>query len=197
MLDANGQERLMIGLKTGDALQITVAMPGDLAWFPSNAIPAGWVLADGAFYTPSAQPALFEAIGYRFGQSGTRFKVMEVVDFLRPAAGPSDGTMLTLVSDDVRNHGHPGGLSGSGGSHNHTITFPSWITITIVGIYSADQHGTNNQGYGGYGLMTIGAAGSHAHGVVASGGGGVETAPKHVTMALCVCAVGHNLGYLA
>lgn len=197
MLDANGQERLMIGLKTGTALQITVAMPGDLAWWPSNAIPAGWVLANGAFYAPSAYPALFEAIGFRFGQSGTQFKVPEVVDFLRPAVGPSDPAMLTVVGDDIRDHGHPGGVSGGGGDHSHTLGMPGWTDITIVGIYDSDQRGTNPAGYGGYGPITIYPVGDHTHTAVASGGGDVETAPKHAIQALCICATGHSLGYLA
>lgn len=169
--------------------------PGELAYFPTDAIPAGWLKADGAYYAPSAQPALFQAIGYRHGKDAQgRFRVLEVVDFVEHIVPGSLGVPYALAADAVRSHGHGGGSLGSAGAHNHSITVTSWHPITVDMWYVNDHQPTGDAG-GDFGLNYL-MSGNHSHGVTATGGGGVETAPRHVILSLCVCATSDAIVYL-
>lgn len=170
--------------------------PGELAYFPTASIPAGWLKADGAYYTPASQPALFQAIGYRHGRDAQgRFRVLEVVDIIEHTVPESAGVPFAIAADGVRSHGHPGGSLGSGGRHNHSITVPNWGVIIIPYYYITDGNYPDGDAGADFGI-TYSMSGSHSHGVTASGGGSVETAPRHVVLTLCVCAIGDVIGYL-
>lgn len=170
--------------------------PGELAYFPTDAIPAGWLKADGSYYAPSAQPALFQAIGYRHGKDGQgRFRVLEIIDFVELIVPDSVGVPFATAADGVRSHGHPGGSLGSSGRHNHSGIVSDWGTTVIPYYYITE----GNSPYGDGGItqgMTFSNSGNHTHGVTASGGGDVETAPRHVILSLCVCATADAICYL-
>lgn len=174
-----------------------LVQPGEMAYYPAAAIPVGWIIADGSYYYPSQYPALYQAIGFRHGKDAQgRFRVLEVMDFMQPC-NPSLGDVpFTVVPDDVRGHGQNGGTLGAGGRHNHTIVLDDW-----GGVYLPITGDPDNLIWGGtYGFsgdMTFTADGDHTHPVTASGGGGTETAPKHMTLVLCVCTLGDSLGYIA
>lgn len=170
-----------------------LVQPGELAYYPVDAVPTGWLRADGSYYAPSDYPALFRALGYRHGKDAqNRFRVLEVVDIVEQV-NPSNGDLPFNVGvDGVRSHGHPGGTLSSAGGHSHTMTVLNWYDAPYAIHYLTDPSFATNVRSGDGGI-NYGANGSHSHSVTASGGGGVETAPKHVILVLCVCAVGDVL----
>jgi len=176
--------------KAPDSLLV---QPGDLVWYPKSTIPAHFLLANGNYYSPSQYPALFHAIGYAFGKSGLNFRVPEIIDFIRPYDRVGNLPFQT-VSDEVGRHGHGGGSSGSGGSHDHTVSFRDWVDEAVRQDYLWNCGMMSDQGFG-RSTITFSSSGSHSHSASASGGGGAETVPKHVIMALCVCAQGTSMFY--
>ncbi|MEH1863261.1 MAG: tail fiber protein [Nostoc sp.] len=77
--------------------------PGASMEFSGSALPSGWLWEDGSFYAPSTYPALFAAIGYTHGQSGSNFAVPDSRG--RVTIGAGSGTGLT-----ARTLGQIGGL---------------------------------------------------------------------------------------
>jgi microcystin-dependent protein len=94
-----------------------------------STLPTGWLWQDGAFYEPSTYPSLFAAIGYTYGQSGTRFKVPDRRGRFGLGAGQGSGLTnrslgqlggleaVTLNTAQIPSHTH--GVNDSG--HNHSI----------------------------------------------------------------------------
>lgn len=188
-------KRFVAHLQEPKSQSSLLARPGELVWYPKNVIPEkGWLLADGAYYLPSQHPALFQAIGYRFGKSGVNFRVLEVVDFIRPYDQISDNLFL-VVNDEVHEHSHGGGSLSSAGAHSHSFSIRDWIDRPVKQVYTFNGSSTGSRA-GGSSTLTIGYSGSHAHYVSADGGGGKETVPQHTTMALCICTLGDEFVYL-
>lgn len=172
-----------------------LVQPGEMAYYPVSAIPAGWLKADGSYYAPADQPALYQAIGYRHGKDGqNRFRVPELIDFIQPCNPNLGDVPFVNVADDIRTHGQNGGTVPSGGSHQHAIPLLDWKLYQYN--YTIIQPDNWDGRAGSGGAMSILQSGNHAHTVQASGGGGVETAPKHTVMVLCICALGDFLGYV-
>lgn len=173
-----------------------LVQPGELAYYPSGTAPAGWLKADGSYYNPVDYPALYQVIGYRHGKDAQgRFRILEVIDIIQ-SCNPNLGDVpFTTSSDGVRGHNHSAGSLGSAGSHNHTVTELNWFDMIYNIRYVSD--GQDNSGdIGSSPGISYGNSGSHTHGVTATGGGGVETVPKHVVLSLYVCALGDSLGYI-
>lgn len=76
---------------------------GTVLTFAGTVPPEGTLLCDGASLDTSDYSALFDAIGYNFGGSGSNFNLPNLTD---------DFPLLTDVSGDVAN---------SGGEVNHTL----------------------------------------------------------------------------
>lgn len=171
---------------------------GDLAYHPKASIPSGWVLADGTYYTTAEKPELFAAIGYRFGTDGAgRFRVPEIIDFLEPTVSDllstTDAALFTVVSDGVRPHNHGTGTLAMAGKHSHTFSIIDWV---IKSNHWAWNGAIMWFPQGPPPPLIFLANANHTHNVTATTTD-VETAPQHVTMALCVCSVGfrpHHIG---
>jgi hypothetical protein len=169
--------------------------PGELAYFPTSAIPAGWLKADGSYYSPTDQPALFRAIGYRHGRDGSgRFRILEVTDIIEQVNPHNGDPVFNIGGSAVRSHGHPGGQLASGGGHTHGVTVIQWYDLPYNIIYDVDP-GIGDAGADN-GIQYYPNT-NHSHSVTASGGGGVETVPNHVILVLCVCAFGDVLETIA
>lgn len=63
--DVMGEAIMAGGVPVGSMMQ----------WSSGLATPAGYILANGAYYDPSAMPSLFAIYGFTFGQQGQQFRV--------------------------------------------------------------------------------------------------------------------------
>lgn len=134
--------------------------PGDLKFWPGNALPPGWLKANGAAVSRSAYAALFAAIGtaYGVGDGATTFNVPDLrAEFLRAlddGRGVDGGRgQGTAQASDVISHTHNyyGALNALGGGG-------------VYGVAGA-----------GYTPFTSSAA-----------GGATETRPRNVAFLLCI-----------
>ncbi|MGV0103960.1 Phage tail collar domain-containing protein [Nostoc sp. DSM 114160] len=125
--------------------------PGASMEFSGSTLPSGWLWEDGAYYAPSAYPALFAAIGYTHGQSGSDFRVPDSRG--RVAIGAGSGAGLTN-----RTLGQIGGLEG--------VTLNLAQTPShIHGINDSGHSHSVNEAAHSHGLSDPG----HVHGVADPG----------------------------
>ncbi|AFY49022.1 microcystin-dependent protein [Nostoc sp. PCC 7524] len=101
--------------------------------FWGSVLPSGWLWCDGSLYEPSQYPTLFAAIGYTFGQSGTRFRVPDKRGRVSVGAGQGSGLTnrllgqifgeesVTLNVAQLPSHSH--GINDLG--HSHSVNDPS------------------------------------------------------------------------
>lgn len=87
--------------------------PGDVKLSFSQNIDPGWLRCDGSFIDPIVQPNLFAAIGYRYGQSGSLFRLpLPGNKFLQAALevsaiGETGGSNnLQLTANNLPRHTH-------------------------------------------------------------------------------------------
>ncbi len=108
--------------------------PGAIMEFGGATLPAGWLWCDGAAYSTTAHPALFDAILYVHGGAGATFNVP---DFRQrfPMGKATSGTGVVL--------GSTGGMI----DHTHSVPRSGWIPATVA----AAQ-------FIGYLLTTVGGA---------------------------------------
>lgn len=133
---------------------------GTVAYFAANAVPAGWLKANGATVSRTAYAALFLAIGttYGAGDGSTTFKLPDCRgEFLR---GLDDGRGV----DAGRVIGSA--QSGEIQSHFHYVGEPSYPIPSS----------------GGWSLRAAGNSSSAA----SSYAGGAETRPRNVAMLACI-----------
>lgn len=105
-------------------------LPGMGMDFWGTILPNGWLWADGSLYEPADYPNLFAAIGYTYGQSGTKFAVPDKrgrvsvgagtgVDLTSRSLGQTFGEeRVTLTNTEMPSHTH----SVTQTPHNHGIT---------------------------------------------------------------------------
>lgn len=85
--------------------------PGAVMTFAMQTPPAGWLAADGRYLDNGQYPDLFAAIGYTYGQSGTKFRLPDLRgEFVRgwdDGRGIDDGRQLGSWQDDaLQGHWH-------------------------------------------------------------------------------------------
>lgn len=101
---------------------IAAVPPGTMSAFAGSTVPLGWVICDGRALSTVTFPALFSAIGYAHGGSGSTFNVpdlrgrtpMGMDDFGGSLSSSGPANRVTNVQADV--------LGGSLGTETHTLT---------------------------------------------------------------------------
>ncbi|MFS0515157.1 phage tail protein [Nostoc sp. UIC 10607] len=118
--------------------------PGASMEFSGSVLPSGWLWEDGSFYAPSLYPALFAAIGYTHGQSGSDFRVPDSRGRVSVGAGTGSGLTNRVL-------GQTGGLEGvilnlaQTPSHIHGINDPGHSHSVSENPHS---HNLNDPGHG-------------------------------------------------
>lgn len=129
-------------------------MTGEMKlWAPSN-LPEGWLWCDGATYTVAAQPALYAAIGTKFGGTvGVNFKVPDMRGRLPLGADPTGVQGVVYVVGSY--YGNPSSLvnlqhqhgqaSHVHGMANHTHDFAHTHDLLHSHPMGHDHTVTNHQ----------------------------------------------------
>lgn len=146
-------------------------------WANDSGAPSGYVMCDGSVYSTASYPALFAAIGYAFGGSGSSFAVPDFRGQF-PLGKATSGTGSGW-----------GSVSGRGGSLDHTHSTPDHKHSLNDHIHSIPSH-YHSMGSGGTlaagkmnkdltsGAMSANA--SHSHTASDSGHAHGYTDPGHV-----------------
>ena len=146
-----------------------VATPGDIKMRASENVPTGWVECNGASYSMTLYPALFNEIGYSWGGSAGNFNVPDFRGVVPRGWNNSAGDAFNDPNSGTRVARYAGGLTGDN-----------------VGSYQQDEleghtHTTSFGGPAGA-AFTVGAFDSPASTAVANvtnSTGGSETRPKN------------------
>ena len=160
--------------------------PGAVLPFAMNAVPPGWLAANGAAVSRTLYPALFASIGtlYGAGDGSTTFALPDLRGYFvrgqgTNADGTAAGTFGTKQADDFKSHNHTGSTSQNG-SHNHTYN-------NTISNYTIRQ-GTGNDWPNVRGTLDsngqTSSAGNHNHTITAEGG--TETRPKNIALLYCI-----------
>ncbi|WP_142416359.1 tail fiber protein [Bartonella massiliensis] len=166
--------------------KIEVFPTGFIATFAMQAIPAGWLLCDGKAYKREDYPALFKAIGDKWGKdSETTFKVPDFRGmFLRgfdDGRGLDEGRQFAdEQQDSIKSHTHIGTIEEAG-KHTHNFEYKG-IGWTAGTIERAQNRFTNNATLQG----TTDAAGEHTHKITLSHTGEAETRPVNTTVVYAI-----------
>lgn len=175
----------------GDADAVQLATPvGTTVMFGGDTAPAGWLLCDGQSYVQANYPALFTAIGTKFGSvDSTHFNVPDLqqrmvvgksanVGF--DAVGGKGGSADLIVVDHAHPHGH---VLSTAGNHKHLFFgLSNAFLVSFVG----SQHKLVDA-QGGITPADMDDAGNHTHNVSAdstpAGSSGVgKNVPPYVVM---------------
>lgn len=130
---------------------------GDIAIFATDIVPDGFLECIGTYHSPDLYPGLFSMIGYKYGQSGTDFKL-------------PDYRGLFLVGSDNTNLGSPESSAG----------------YYLPDMLEYHQHGFphGNSGSASYGSANDSTDANTNHSTYMTGGN--ETRPKNIYVMLCI-----------
>lgn len=156
--------------------------PGDIKYTARSTAPPGWLKANGALVSRSAYPALFAAIGTRFGAGDgeTTFKLPDLRgEFIRgwdDGRGVDGGREIgELQLGSLQSHGHTANTSAAG-NHSHTGS------ATSAGSHS---HGASSGGQSQNHSHNVSGGTSHANLVgdfwVGGSNGGVGGIVRHIS----------------
>lgn len=152
------------GLASAAALFVP---PGAVLPFAMNAVPSGWLQANGAAVSRTTYAALFAAIGtiYGAGDGSTTFALPDLRGyFVRGHGTNADGTASGIFGDKQ---------ADAIVSHTHSYSAPSALV--------SDQHvGPGNFNVIGHVSITASNTGNTSTGVSA------ETRPKNIAMLYCI-----------
>jgi microcystin-dependent protein len=140
----------------------------------STAIPAGWLLANGAAVSRTTYAALFAVIGttYGTGNGSTTFNLPNMPDRMPVGSGSTYArgatgglAAVTLTTSSLPSHSHTlSGSADSAGSHSHSLS-------GSTGSDGDHSHSVDNQG-GRSDLLAGGGTSAATSGGGSTGGGG-------------------------
>ena len=150
-------------LKTSDLLPYAkmsdttvVTPPGTVQIFAGTTAPSGWLLTQGQTVLTTDYPALFTAIGYTYGGSGTSFTLPNNQGmFIRGTGYQSwggigySGTLGQRQNDQMQGHAHNVRIGGDGYVAGGTSAQRTSNTATPGTTYNYidDGHGAPRMGY--------------------------------------------------
>jgi hypothetical protein len=157
---------------------------GNIIWTARSSAPTGYLKANGAAVSRSTYSALFSAIGtiYGAGDGSTTFNLPDLRgEFIRSwddgrGLDPGRGFASTQ-GQSYQSHSH--GMDAAG-NHNHSVNASYFGDGGSGSAYFIDPSGGFNANIG----WGTGAAGSHTHGIQASGS--TETRPRNVALLACI-----------
>jgi microcystin-dependent protein len=93
------------------ALQSIVGVTGSITWIAGNAVPAGYLAADGASVSSASYPELYAVIGVTYGGDGSVFSLPDLRgEFIRGMDNgrgiDSSRSIGSAQADELRSHVH-------------------------------------------------------------------------------------------
>lgn len=159
---------------------------GHIGHFAANAIPSGWLKANGAAISRSVYGALFSVIGttYGAGDGSTTFNLPDLRgEFLR---GFDDGRGV----DSGRVFGSAQAHQNSTHSHDYTTGTESADHGHGIGVAGVTGGGCAGGGNwvptGGAKTVSDGRNAAHTHSGTTAGNGGTEARPRNISMIACI-----------
>ncbi len=146
-MDARSAARLAVALACGLALAITtialaqdstsdlgIAIPaGTITAYAAAEAPTGWLIADGSEVSRTAHPALFAAVGTRYGagNGSTTFNLPDLRGRVAVGRGTNaqvdelnENDGLAVAARKIRHRHGTGSLAAAGGFHGHGVSDP-------------------------------------------------------------------------
>jgi len=179
--------------KLTSAIANSLIPSGAIMAFAMNSTPAGWLAADGSsISTGGANAALFDAIGYTYGGSGSSFNLPDLRGYFVRGWGVagqnganSDGTVSgTLGAKQAhmfQDHGHSSTIS-SVADHTHQIGTTPGSSGFQPRAFS-DTTGSSTSKF-------TSPSGGHTHTITVSnpnsGNSGTETRPANIALLYCI-----------
>lgn len=121
------------------AVQALFIPVGTIVATGRSSAPAGWLMCNGAGVSTSTYAALFGAIGYQFGGSGSVFNLPSLQDRVPVGAGASyalaatgGASTHTISAAEMPSHTH------NGPSHTHTVTISNHTHTVAIGDHTHD-----------------------------------------------------------
>lgn len=127
---------------SGDVLEDTDVITGQIISYGGSVAPTGYVACDGASYATTTYPDLFSVIGYTYGGSGANFNVPDTRG--RSLMGLGTGAGLT-----ARTIGDSGGVEAISQvpPHSHNVKCDgsgSFTSENPAGLYLAENSASNS-----------------------------------------------------
>jgi len=144
--------------------------PGVMLDYAGATAPSGYLLCDGSNYSTTTYAALFAAIGYAWGGSGTNFNVPDMRGRVSIGAGSGTGlTNRTLAAVSGEENHTLVTAETPLATHTHTFTVPSSTGTTNTGTSSSVSLNTSG------GSTGTGATGGGTTGTGTTGTGNTGT----------------------
>jgi len=144
--------------------------PGVMLDYAGATAPSGYLLCDGSNYSTTTYAALFAAIGYAWGGSGTSFNVPDMRGRVSIGAGSGTGlTNRTLATKSGEEYHTLVTAETPLATHTHTFTVPSSTGTTNTGTSSSVSLNTSG------GSTGTGATGGGTTGTGTTGTGNTGT----------------------
>lgn len=98
----------------------TTVPTGAVFHFAAGAVPAGYLICNGASYPTATYPDLFAVVGYTFGGSGANFNVPDLTGLFIRGVGGNSASLGVAQIDSIISHNH--NINDPG--HTHSINDP-------------------------------------------------------------------------
>jgi microcystin-dependent protein len=138
-----------MGTWRGYGVVTPLTPPGIISQYAGSVAPTGYLMCDGQSLSTTAYPALFQAIGYQYGGSGSNFNVPNLQN--RVPVGKGSETEFDTLGE-------------VGGSKTHTLTVNEMPSHTHIQdshnhTQNSHTHGFNVDGFTTLGLGYVGRSG--------------------------------------
>jgi len=138
--------------------------PGAIMDFATPTAPVGWLVCDGSSILVTSQQALFDAIQYTWGGSGTQFNLPALQDRFRRGKGTASGVVGTLQADQNKTHTHAVAITSGLVSSDHTHNVAGTTAGNNISLDHLHSGGATFSTFTSGGFVNVGSANGLTYG---------------------------------